>query len=161
MGNNQVGVILSELLSPTQQGETVKHITPTISLDSIISSSFFYLEKWSLDETLRLKSNAAFDTLRLLLIRLYEAGQGRPLDTSVQLSIGTVADKLGLSRYWTGILVHRLADAGWVEIRSEWTSERMKSSIRRESVVWRISIPTGSPPVLNASSRARRRCCSI
>ena len=97
-----------------------------ISLDNLISSAFFYTGTWTPDA--QLKSNAAFDTFRFLLIRLYESGQGRPLDTHVQLSIGSVADKLGLSRYWAGILIHRLADAGWIEIHSSWTGERMKSS---------------------------------
>ena len=97
-----------------------------ITLDNLISASSYYVGTWTPDK--KLKSNAAFNTFRFLLIRLYESGQGRPLDTHVQLSIGTVADKLGLSRYWAGILIHRLADAGWIEIHSSWTGERMKSS---------------------------------
>ena len=97
-----------------------------ISLDNLISSSFFYLDQWTPDA--QLKSNAAFDALRFIIIRLYESGHGRPLDTQIQLSIAAVAGKLGLSRYWTGILIHRLADAGWLEICSAWTGEKMKSS---------------------------------
>ena len=97
-----------------------------ISLDNLISSAFFYTGTWTPDA--QLKSNASFNTFRFLLIRLYEEGNGKPLDARIQLSIGNVADKLGLSRYWTGVLIHRLSDAGWLEIHSSWTGERMKSS---------------------------------
>ncbi len=112
------------MLQPPWGWDVAKSIQ--ISLDNIISAATFYIGEWTPND--KLKSNAAFDTLRFLLIRLYEAGKGRPLDVNVQLSIGTVASTLGLSRYWTGVLVARLADAGWLETHSSWTDERMKSS---------------------------------
>ncbi len=98
-----------------------------ITLDQIISSSFFYLEKWSPD-TINLKSNAAFDVLRYLLCRLYEDGNGKPLQAHVELSHTTIGQRLGLSRPWVCEMVGRLVDGGWLESTSTWVGDNMRSS---------------------------------
>ncbi len=98
-----------------------------ITLDQIISSSFFYLEKWSPD-TINLKSNAAFDVLRYLLCRLYEEGNGKPLQAHVELSHSTIGSRLGLSRPWVCEMVGRLVDGGWLVSTSTWIGDNMRSS---------------------------------
>jgi hypothetical protein len=97
-----------------------------IELDQLISSSFFYLDKWTPDE--KLKSNAAFDVLRYLLCRLHDEGDGKVLISHIELSQGYIGQKLGLSRQWVNTLVSRLVDAGWLVATSTWTGERMRSS---------------------------------
>ncbi len=98
-----------------------------ITLDQIISSSFFYLEKWS-PNTINLKSNAAFDVLRYLLCRLYEEGNGKPLQAHVELSHSTIGSRLGLSRPWVCEMVGRLVDGGWLVATSTWVGDNMRSS---------------------------------
>ena len=97
-----------------------------IELDQLISSSFFYLDKWTPDE--KLKSNAAFDVLRYLLCRLHDEGDGKVLQGHIELSQGYIGQKLGLSRQWVNTLVSRLVDAGWLVASSTWTGEKMRSS---------------------------------
>ncbi len=98
-----------------------------ITLDQIISSSFFYLDKWSPDNS-HLKSNAAFDVLRYLLCRLYEEGNGKPLLAHVELSHSTIGERLGLSRPWVCEMVGRLVDGGWLVSTSTWVGDNMRSS---------------------------------
>ncbi len=98
-----------------------------LPLDQLISSSFFYLEKWSPD-TINLKSNAAFDVLRYLLCRLYEEGNGKPLQAHVELSQSTIGEQLGLSRPWVCEMVGRLVDGGWLVATSTWVGDNMRSS---------------------------------
>ena len=97
-----------------------------IGLDQLISSSFFYLDKWTQDE--KLKSNASFDVLRYLLCRLHDEGDGKILQGHIELSQGYIGQKLGLSRQWVNTLVGRLVDAGWLVATSTWTGEKMRSS---------------------------------
>jgi len=101
--------------------------TPAISLDQLISSSFYYLDRWTLEGP-QLKSNASFDVLRYLLCRLHDEGDGKVLQGHIELSQGYIGQKLGLSRQWINVLVGRLVDAGWLVATSTWTGENMRSS---------------------------------
>lgn len=100
--------------------------TPTIGLDQLISSSFYYLDQWTPEH--QLKSNACFDVLRYLLCRLHDEGHGKVLNSHIELSQGYMGQKLGLSRQWVNTLVGRLVDAGWLVATSTWTGENMRSS---------------------------------
>lgn len=83
----------------------------TLALDTILSATFYFTPKWSAG----LQSNRARDLLRFLLCRLYDTGRGQLVNTQLTLAQTTVAQKLGLSRQWVGVLVHRLERAGWIE----------------------------------------------
>src|SRR5215831_14622645 len=82
-----------------------------LALDTILSASFHFVVKWSPE----LDRNKSRDLLRFVLIRLYDAGRGQLVNTQLTLAQTTLAQKLGLSRQWIGVLVHRLEAAGWIE----------------------------------------------
>ena len=116
----------SRLFPQDRGGWKVAQPSLAIELDQLISSSFFYLGKWTTDE--KLKSNASFDVLRYLLCRLHDEGDGKVLQGHIELSQGYIGQKLGLSRQWVNTLVSRLVDAGWLVASSTWTGENMRSS---------------------------------
>lgn len=95
-----------------------------LALDTVLSATFHFVRKWSPDLT----RNQSRDLLRLLLCRLYDQGRGNVVCAQLTLAQGTLAQKLGLSRQWVGILVSRLADAGWIEFSAPWVGEGMQGS---------------------------------
>jgi hypothetical protein len=82
-----------------------------LALDTILSAALYFAGKWQP----ALKRNQSRELLRFLLCRLYDQGRGELLGTHLTLAQGTLAQKLGLSRQWVGILLARLQRAGWVE----------------------------------------------
>jgi hypothetical protein len=96
----------------------------TLALDNILSAAFFFVGKWSPD----LARNRSRDLLRFVLCRLYDQGRGKLLGTHLTLAQGTLAQKLGLSRQWVGILLARLQQAGWVEFHAPTLDGGMNGS---------------------------------
>lgn len=103
--------------------------TQTIALDTILSAVDHHTQKWSQG----IESNKAGRLLRYLIIRLYDAGRGHLMNTSLTLAQTTLAEKLEVSRRWTGVLVGRLGREGWLEYESSKLPDGMNSSS-----VWRI-----------------------
>src|SRR5262249_16819548 len=81
----------------------------------------------------KLQSNKARDLLRYLVCRLYEEGRGHLMNTQLSLAQTTLAHKLGISRQWTGELVHRLEVAGWIEHQSDKLPDGTNGS-----TIWRV-----------------------
>lgn len=82
-----------------------------ISLDTILSASFFFVGKWSP----ALRRNQSRDVLRAILCKLYGANRGSPFHMKARCSHAAIADSLGLSREWVCTLIGRLRVAGWLE----------------------------------------------
>ena len=104
-------------------------LSSTPSLDRILSATFFFTTKWSA----RLQSNKARDLLRYLVCRLYDQGRGNLMNAQLELAQTTIAKKLGISRQWVGILVHRLEAAGWIEHASPKLADGTNGS-----TLWRV-----------------------
>jgi hypothetical protein len=82
-----------------------------LALDNILAAAQFFVGKWSPD----LARNRSRDLLRFILCRFYDAGRGKVSGAQFALAQTTLAQKLGLSRQWVGILLARLQQAGWIE----------------------------------------------
>jgi hypothetical protein len=96
----------------------------TLALDQVLSAVFGFVGKWSPE----LQHNRAPYVLRYLLCRLYDQGRGNLMGSQIVLAQGTIGRKLGLSRQWVGILLARLADAGWLECYSPVLADGMRGS---------------------------------
>jgi len=96
----------------------------TVALDNILSAAFFFVGKWSPD----LARNRSRDLLRFVLCRLYDQGRGKLQGTHLTLAQGTLANKLGLSRQWVGILLARLQQAGWLDFHAPTLDGGMNGS---------------------------------
>ena len=95
-----------------------------LTLDTILSATTFFVRKWS-PELTRSQSR---DLLRFVLCRLYDQGRGKLVGTHLTLAQDTLARKLGLSRQWVGILLARLAQAGWITYSAPWVAAGMRGS---------------------------------
>jgi hypothetical protein len=95
-----------------------------ISLDSILSAAHHFAAKWAP----LLKRSQAHRLLRLLLIKLYNAGRGNLHTALMRVSQETLAQQLGLSRRWVGVLLHRLERAGWITSHSGWADTNMRET---------------------------------
>ena len=69
-----------------------------------------YLQLWSP----ALTRSRARDVLGVLLQRLYTAGSGQIVDAETALSRVTLAQEMGVSQHWLGVLLSRLCKAGWI-----------------------------------------------
>src|SRR5215204_994765 len=83
----------------------------TLSLDTLISASTFFVAKW----TPALKLNQSRDVLRLVVNKLYGASQGNLFHARMRCSHAALAASCELSREWTCTLIGRLRQAGWRE----------------------------------------------
>ena len=95
-----------------------------LTLDMILSATTFFVRKWSPELT----RNQSRDLLRFVLCRLYDQGRGKLVGTQLTLAQDTLARKLGLSRQWVGILLARLAQAGWITYTAPWVAAGIRGS---------------------------------
>jgi DNA-binding Lrp family transcriptional regulator len=119
-----------------------------LALDQIWSATSTFTVKWSAG----LESNKAHRVLHYLLCRLYDEGRGQLVHAHFTLAQATLARKLGLSRQWVGILVSRLADAGWIEYHSSKLPDGTNSSS-----VWRVGRMLKRLLVMLAKSRRGKK----
>jgi len=83
-----------------------------LSLDSICNASYFFALEWTPDT---LKGNRSRDVLRLIISKLYGAGQGNLFHAKMRATHQSLADKLLLCREWTSKMIGRLREARWLE----------------------------------------------
>jgi hypothetical protein len=95
-----------------------------LTLDNILSSAFFFADKWSSG----LSGNRARDLLRFLVCRLYDQGRGQLTGATVTLAQGTIAKKIGISGKWCWELCQRLQKAGWIEYTAPRLPDGMRAS---------------------------------
>jgi predicted transcriptional regulator len=100
-----------------------------IALDTILSAVDYRTHTWSHD----IESNKAGRILRYLIIRLYDEGRGKLIPARLELAQTTIAQKLGVSRQWVGVMVGRLRREGWIDYGSKKRPDGMNSS-----TVWKI-----------------------
>jgi hypothetical protein len=93
-------------------------------LDTILSSTFCFVDRWSSG----LSGNKARDVLRYLTIRLFDQSRGNLLHARITLAQGTIAKKVGISGKWCWALCQRLQAEGWVEFTSSPLPNGMRSS---------------------------------
>jgi hypothetical protein len=119
-----------------------------LTLDQIWSATSTFTVRWSEG----LESNKAHRVLYYLLCRLYDEGRGQLVNARLTLAQATLARKLGISRQWVGILVSRLADAGWIEYHSSKLPDGTNSSS-----VWRVGRMLKRLVVMLAKSRCGKK----
>lgn len=119
----------------------------SLTLDQIWSATSTFSIKWSTG----IESNKAHRVLHYLLCRLYDEGRGNLVNAQLTLAQTTVARKLGVSRQWVGVLVDRLAAAGWIEYRSNKLPDGTNSSS-----VWRVGRTLKRLLVMLFKSRQRK-----
>src|SRR3954468_19182986 len=95
-----------------------------LALDNILAAAQHFARQWSPELT----RTQARDLLRFLICRWYDAGRGHFVGTQVQLSQGTLARKLGMSRQWSAILIQRLKAGGWLDYYSLLLPDGMRGS---------------------------------
>jgi hypothetical protein len=74
------------------------------------------------------------------------------MGSQIVLAQGTIGRKLGLSRQWVGILLARLADAGWLECYSPVLADGM-----RGSTIFRIGRQLKRLIVMLTKSKGRKK----
>lgn len=114
---------------PQAPARTVRkpHTSPHRSIplvDTILSGMYYFVRKQAED----LKGNQGRDVLRYLLCRLYTQSRGNLMVAQITLAQGTIARKLGLSRQWVGVLLHRLREVGWIEFAAPVLAGGMRGS---------------------------------
>jgi hypothetical protein len=119
-----------------------------LTLDQIWSATSTFTVKWSDG----LESNKAHRVLHYLLCRLYDEGRGHLVNARLTLAQMSLAKKLGISRQWVGILVSRLAAAGWIEYHSSTLPDGTNSSS-----VWRVGRTLKRLLVMLAKSRCGKK----
>jgi hypothetical protein len=83
-----------------------------ISLDTICNAANYFALEWTPDT---LKGNQCRDVLRLIISKLYGAGNGNLFHAQIRATHQSLADKLLLSREWTCKMVGRLRETRWLK----------------------------------------------